>query len=346
MYHMKGTKSQSQTATLRNQLDRQHALVKESCERLVQRSRKPLIVGYQTALALQHIPIPARCRNNPDIQVVNVPGLATIWKTGTTLHRWNIGSAAALVPIAPRLFAFDIFHALAQMAVSSTCEQLIIMGDAIVHALGETITEGIPISEQSRNIGEPATTIPLSEELATRLRQAEAAAQLRPGKARTCAKAESIVLKALGEFFNRPERYHGKSLCCKAYPYIAGAALSPQETRTRLALIRHGLPSPECNITVDGLYFSSGWPVTVDLAWSSAKIAIEYDGDHHRTHRTQWMNDHEKRNLLQNNDWKVFVVDAASLITEEARASFAFSVARALELRGVRTRFNPVAQSW
>ena len=158
--------------------------------------------------------------------------------------------------------------------------------------------------------------------------------------------AQSVVRTALGEFIKRPERYRGKSQCHKAYRHITGTALSPQETRTRLALTRHGLPEPECNITIRDLHFTSGAPVTVDLAWRTAKIAIEYDGDHHRTQRAQWMNDHQKRNLLQNNDWKVFVIDAAALATDEARANFAFSVARALELRGTPTRFTPVARPW
>lgn len=337
---MQNTNTQHDTPTLHSQLHARHTIIKQSCEQATQRTDKPLIVGYHTALILQYIPTPAQCRNKSAIQTVDVPGMAKLWKAGITPHQWIIGSAESLVPILPKLYAFDLFHAWAQMAATSTFEQLIIMGDAIVQLLADAITVGIPDPGTPIHVRGSNITVRLSEELAGRLQHAQ------HSMAPDLTSTQSVVRIALGEFIKRPERYRGKSQCQKAYRHITGTALSPQETRTRLALTRHGLPEPECNITIRDLHFTSGAPVTVDLAWRTAKIAIEYDGDHHRTQRAQWMNDHQKRNLLQNNDWKVFVIDAAALATDEARANFAFSVARALELRGTPTRFTPVARPW
>ena len=62
--------------------------------------------------------------------------------------------------------------------------------------------------------------------------------------------------------------------------------------------------------------FRSGAPVTLDLAWPEFKVAIEYDGDHHRTNKTQWRRDQEKRSKLVARQWITFVATAANLADE------------------------------
>ena len=85
-------------------------------------------------------------------------------------------------------------------------------------------------------------------------------------------------------------------------------------------------------------------PYTLDLAWSEAKVGIEYDGDLHRTDRRQWRNDDEKRNRLQQNGWHIFTIDADTINTVDARAHFALNVARVLSQRGVTSGFRPIAK--
>lgn len=52
-------------------------------------------------------------------------------------------------------------------------------------------------------------------------------------------------------------------------------AESPMETRTRLALVLHGLPPPESQFPVDGF--------RLDLAYRRYRVGVEYDGGEHTT---------------------------------------------------------------
>ena len=75
---------------------------------------------------------------------------------------------------------------------------------------------------------------------------------------------------------------------------------SAMETRLRLLLVLAGLPTPAVNEPVNDM---SGWLATPDLSYPSVKIAIEYDGDHHRHDRRQWTSDKQRRRLLRDLGW-------------------------------------------
>lgn len=60
-----------------------------------------------------------------------------------------------------------------------------------------------------------------------------------------------------------------------------GGAESPQESRTRLALVHAGLPKPETQIVVRNSY---GIPFArIDMGYRELKVAIEFDGPQHWT---------------------------------------------------------------
>lgn len=59
---------------------------------------------------------------------------------------------------------------------------------------------------------------------------------------------------------------------------------SPAETRTRLALVDAGLPEPEVQVPADP---SDPYTPVSDLGYRDLKIAIQYDGKHHRTAEQQ-----------------------------------------------------------
>lgn len=73
-------------------------------------------------------------------------------------------------------------------------------------------------------------------------------------------------------------------------------AESPMETRIRLALVDGGLPIPE-------LQFPVG-PYRLDLAYPGVLLAIEYDGEHHRTPE-QARYDLERQAYLDTRGWTV-----------------------------------------
>jgi very-short-patch-repair endonuclease len=86
---------------------------------------------------------------------------------------------------------------------------------------------------------------------------------------------------------------------------------SPMETKVRLALVRAGLPEPVIGYTIrtpEGAFIG-----TPDLAYIRERIAIEYEGDGHRTDRRIFSNDIERRELMQEQDWYVIRVVSAHL---------------------------------
>jgi hypothetical protein len=69
----------------------------------------------------------------------------------------------------------------------------------------------------------------------------------------------------------------------RALKLVDRGAESPQETWLRLLVVEAGYPPPQTQIPVYGPY---GELVgIVDMGWEEIKLALEYEGDHHRTNR-------------------------------------------------------------
>ncbi|MBD3940708.1 DUF559 domain-containing protein [Microbacterium sp. NEAU-LLC] len=89
----------------------------------------------------------------------------------------------------------------------------------------------------------------------------------------------------------------------EALPLVRAGATSRPETWTRLVLRDAGLPEPELDVDI---YDTKGEFVgCVDLVYRGARIAIEYEGDQHRTDRAQWQRDLEKHERLADLGWRV-----------------------------------------
>jgi hypothetical protein len=78
-------------------------------------------------------------------------------------------------------------------------------------------------------------------------------------------------------------------------------AQSPKETWLRLLLINAGFPRPSTQIPVPG---SDGYPrYFLDLGWEHIMLAVEYDGDLHRTDRPQFVKDVERLEYIRSVGW-------------------------------------------
>lgn len=115
-----------------------------------------------------------------------------------------------------------------------------------------------------------------------------------------CVRAEQLV-EASTQWCGRP----GARLARAGSHLLAPGTDSPMETRLRLLLVRAGLPQPQVNVdvVVDG-----AWLARPDLSYPQWRIAIEYEGDHHRTDRRQWKRDKARRRLLEDHGWLVIEV--------------------------------------
>ena len=86
---------------------------------------------------------------------------------------------------------------------------------------------------------------------------------------------------------------------------------SPAESLLRVQLTLRGLPEPEINRelwTPDGRFVAR-----VDLAYPHARVALEYEGDHHRVDRRTWYTDIRRREAVEDLGWRMVRITAADL---------------------------------
>jgi hypothetical protein len=121
-----------------------------------------------------------------------------------------------------------------------------------------------------------------------------------------------------------PARGHRARDARTALEYIRVGSESPMETRLRLRVVGAGFPEPVLNVDVhaaDGSFLGR-----VDMAWPEYRIALEYDGDHHRERET-FRHDQRRGNGFAVNGWIVVhatAVDAGrpAVLFERLRQGF------------------------
>ncbi|GAB3595841.1 endonuclease domain-containing protein [Microbacterium tumbae] len=105
-------------------------------------------------------------------------------------------------------------------------------------------------------------------------------------------------------------RFRGCAAVREALPRARTRVESPKETETRLAIVGAELPEPFVQYQVfDGGRFIA----RVDLAYPELKIAIEYEGDGHRTDKAQWRRDIARQRELEALGWIVVRVTQMDL---------------------------------
>lgn len=104
---------------------------------------------------------------------------------------------------------------------------------------------------------------------------------------------------------------------------------SPKETETRLVLTAAGLPEPAIQHEVrDGARLIA----RVDLAYPHWRIAIEYEGDGHRTDASQWRRDIQRQRALEERGWIVIRLTHLDLVS--GGSELLATVRRAIASRG------------
>jgi len=120
------------------------------------------------------------------------------------------------------------------------------------------------------------------------------------------AKPECIVERV------QSSQGRGVRLARRAAALMRGQVDSPMETRLRLLLVLAGLPEPTVNRPINDM---GGWLATPDLSYPEWRIALEYDGDHHRTDRRQWSADKRRRRMLREDlQWQILECTADDVL--------------------------------
>lgn len=158
---------------------------------------------------------------------------------------------------------------------------------------GETVLlSGLPITSLERTAFDLARRSPLKTAVA-RFDALAAAAHL------DCSGIRDLVSRHRGV---RGIRQVEKVLAL----HDAGAQ-SPKESWLRLLVTEAGFPRPTTQIPV---LTRSGKKYFLDMGWDDIKVAIEYDGDHHRTERMQFARDIVRLEELAELGWIVIRVAA------------------------------------
>jgi len=135
-----------------------------------------------------------------------------------------------------------------------------------------------------------------------------------------------LTLDEIKEHLSKCAGLTGVPQAQRVLKYLVPGTDSLMETRTRMILIRGGLPWPEVNPTV---YTSAGTDYLVDMAYPAEKVGVEYDGGWHGT-EAQMRSDAFRRRLLQDDGWLLIPVTAPDL---EKKEQIVRSVETALLMR-------------
>jgi len=143
-----------------------------------------------------------------------------------------------------------------------------------------------------------------------------------------------------------------RRLCSESTEYYAGAALraaryvrrgvdSPMESRLRMLLVLAGLPEPK--VDVREMNDDGTWRRRYDLCYPEFKLIVEYDGRQHAEDPAQWERDLERREELDDDEYRILVVTARGIFVEPERTIE--RVRRALIARGCTEKLE-ISTEW
>ena len=103
---------------------------------------------------------------------------------------------------------------------------------------------------------------------------------------------------AVGEHVGKPGALQARD----AVEQVRPGTDSPTESEMRLVIVRAGLPEPVVGYTV---YDANGhWVGTPDLAFVKARVALDYEGEVHRTDDRTFQGDIERREMFADAGWR------------------------------------------
>ena len=88
----------------------------------------------------------------------------------------------------------------------------------------------------------------------------------------------------------------------EAFGLLSDASDSAPESELRVAIVVAGFPPPEVNEPIR----TGGEIMHPDLSWHRLKVAIEYEGDHHRVDRSQWSRDIRRFRTFTDAGWSIY----------------------------------------
>lgn len=122
------------------------------------------------------------------------------------------------------------------------------------------------------------------------------------------ARATGLIADHVEPLLTAHQGARGTKQLRRALPLVDAGAESPQETRTRLVLIRGGLPRPQTQIVVRNMW--GAVVARIDMGWEQWLVGVEYDGPQHWTDPRVRANDIERTAELERRGWRLVRVGA------------------------------------
>lgn len=88
----------------------------------------------------------------------------------------------------------------------------------------------------------------------------------------------------------------------RAVAFLVDRSRSRPESLYRKTFLDEGIPMPKLNVR---FRVNPGRTAAPDMAWWEARVALEYEGDQHRTDRQQWQQDLGRYSDLADAGWEV-----------------------------------------
>ena len=122
------------------------------------------------------------------------------------------------------------------------------------------------------------------------------------------AKATALTVDDVGRLIDAHRGVRGIKQLRQVLGLVDAGAESPQETKTRLAIIAAGLPKPQTQILV-----RNEWGAVlarIDMGWEQWRVGVEYDGAQHWTDPRIRANDIDRTAELERRGWRIIRVSA------------------------------------
>jgi hypothetical protein len=176
------------------------------------------------------------------------------------------------------------------------------------------VIEGIPATTPSRTALDLGCWYPRSEAVAA---------------VDALARATDLKMTDVDLLAQRYPSRRGIRQARAALALVDAGAQSPKETWLRLLLVQAGLPRPQTQIPV---HDECGEPIAyLDMGWEEVKVAVEYDGDQHRSDRRQYTWDIRRLEYLERLGWiviRVIAGDRPDDIVRRVRSALARRASR------------------
>ncbi|MGW9113204.1 hypothetical protein [Microbacterium sp. NPDC055683] len=215
--------------------------------------------------------------------------------TMPTCATFSHSTAAQLtpLPVPIRLAVEEHVHVTTPVGVRARRGRRIRGHERALHADDVTERAGLPVTSPARTFCDLADDLTLAELVAF----GDAAARI-------------VGVEAIRRAVERVPARRRPAVLQRALELLDLASESPKESELRVLLVCAGFGPLRCNVEVHDA--AGGFVARVDLALVDLKIAIEYEGDHHRD-KSQWRRDQARRRRLEALGWIYIPVTQADL---------------------------------